>query len=264
MRIPVSFLGLAALISFAPLRAQQAQQQPATPPAPENPAPAAASPSVPTTPATAAPAAKPAPVPSIAPAPQSAAKRPEAPAPKTPAAAQPEPKNDADAPAMPDEPEESRPATGAVSPLIPESMPAVEEAVGAETIDKAREKVAEVQTAFEELRDRVKFREARNRAVEEPELQDMWTAVKTSRTDEEMRLARIEYYNALFDRMKKIDPSIKTRIDAHRTETIQRLSFRRIRGHGEEPPPRDAAPAAGPEEKEKKKPADKPGRDVKP
>ncbi len=123
--------------------------------------------------------------------------------------------------------------------LIPEEAPVVREAAEAsiarldDAAKKAQAMLAKMSAASLAAREREKLREARSAIVQSPELQRLRTEIDESKTDEARRLARIAYYNALYDGMAKAVPSAKSTIQSLRERDLSRLEFNRIRSHEE-------------------------------
>ncbi len=126
-----------------------------------------------------------------------------------------------------------------VAPLIPEEAPPIPEAAEAsiarldEAAKKAQSMIAKMSTASHAAREREKLREARSAIVQTPEMKQLRAEIDNGKTDEARRLARIAYYDALYDRLEKAVPSAKSTIQSSRAQDLSRLEFDRIRSHGE-------------------------------
>jgi hypothetical protein len=72
------------------------------------------------------------------------------------------------------------------------------------------------------------MREAQTRALNDPAIQADWDAAHKVRTDPERRVLLAVYYNHLYDRMIKLDPSIKDRVNTRRASAIARMKYTRI------------------------------------
>ena len=116
-------------------------------------------------------------------------------------------------------------------PLIPENIPA-----GAPRSSKHSGKTHPGATpkqfatfqSEETLRMRIRLREAQTRALNEPGIQADWATAHHTRTDPERRAKLTIYYNHLFDRMIKIDPSIAERANARRSAALARMKYTRL------------------------------------
>lgn len=71
--------------------------------------------------------------------------------------------------------------------------------------------------------EREKFLQAKQKALQESEVQDLKIKADTSPTEEEAKKAMRDYNRALFRKMRSIDPSIKDRIDATESAIMRRL-----------------------------------------
>ena len=122
------------------------------------------------------------------------AAKPEKPAPK----ATPEPK--------PEPAPKATPAPKAGKSAKPSAKPAPAESEGnAEEAEEA------------------KFKTAKAKASEDPEVQELRQKSDAALGDEEGRKAMRAYNKALYRKMRSIDPSIKERIDAHEAAILRRL-----------------------------------------
>lgn len=75
----------------------------------------------------------------------------------------------------------------------------------------------------EELKARIRFREVKTRALEDPAVQGEWERAHAAKTDPERREAFHAYYTRLFARMLKLDGSLAERIEAHKKLTFARI-----------------------------------------
>jgi hypothetical protein len=87
-----------------------------------------------------------------------------------------------------------------------------------------------------DIRIRVKLRIAETQAMDAPEMKAQWVAAHATKDDPDRRAALEKYYNHLYDRIIKIDPSITENANIRRTATIQRLHYSRL---GDLPPSDD-------------------------
>jgi len=146
-------------------------------------------------------------------------------------------------------------------PLMPETMPASSEPSGKSGKGgkggKSRRSGASASPGAsptgtfeveEDIRIRTRIREAQTRAFNEPDIQADWVAAHHTRSDPARRVALTLYYNHLYDRMIKIDPTIADRANARKQAAIARLYYVRL---GEDAPSEDpfatpTPPAEGP------------------
>ncbi len=98
----------------------------------------------------------------------------------------------------------------------PKSNPAV-------APSKATPAPAPTAGADEETVERYKFAEAKRKALEDSALQDLKLKADTTPSEADARKALRTYNKALFQKMKKIDPSISERIDATEAAILKRL-----------------------------------------
>jgi hypothetical protein len=96
------------------------------------------------------------------------------------------------------------------------------------------------------VRTRIHMRELQTRAVNEPDIQALWVAAHETKTDPDRRAALTIYYNHLYDRIIKFDPSVKVNVNLRREAIISRLHYARL---GDLPPAEDpyATPTPAPE-----------------
>ena len=68
----------------------------------------------------------------------------------------------------------------------------------------------------DDLQSRIRYREAKTRALQDPKVQLEWDRAQTAKTDPEKRDALKGYYKLLCDRMVRIDSSVKPRVETLR------------------------------------------------
>ncbi|MDB6174345.1 MAG: hypothetical protein JWL59_3656 [Chthoniobacteraceae bacterium] len=90
-------------------------------------------------------------------------------------------------------------------------------------------KKTKTEIADDELRGRIRFREAKTKAIKDPLIQSELGRAQAARTDFVKREAMKSYYKLLYARMTKIDASIKPRIDAALTQSLHRLEQDRLK-----------------------------------
>ena len=84
-------------------------------------------------------------------------------------------------------------------------------------------KKSSTEQASDDLQARIRYREARTRALEDPKLQQEWDRAQAAKTEPAKREALKTYYNLLCDRMVKIDSTLKPRVEAYRKTLAWRL-----------------------------------------
>ncbi len=118
-------------------------------------------------------------------------------------------------------------------PLIPDTPPALDLPPPGEAIpqppDITQELKSERAAAVEnELRNRIRLRQIKTKALKDPRIQADWERAQTARTEFEKREALKDYYTTLYDRMTKLDSSLKGQIKDLRTESLRRLRQHRM------------------------------------
>jgi len=71
--------------------------------------------------------------------------------------------------------------------------------------------------------DPVRYREARTKALADAKVLELQQKMDNATDDDAHRRASREYYKSLFDTMRKIDPSIKERVDRTEAATLKRV-----------------------------------------
>ena len=104
--------------------------------------------------------------------------------------------------------------------LIPEAPKPVEKPKAEPATPK---KKSSTEQASDDLQTRIRYREAKTRALENPRLQQEWDRAQAAKSEPEKREALKSYYKLLCDRMVKIDPTVKPRVDAFRKTLGWRL-----------------------------------------
>jgi len=75
----------------------------------------------------------------------------------------------------------------------------------------------------DDLLTRIRYREAKTKALQDPRVQQEWDRAQVAKTDPQKREALKDYYNLLFDRMVKIDATVKPRVEVLRKSLVWRL-----------------------------------------
>jgi hypothetical protein len=89
--------------------------------------------------------------------------------------------------------------------------------------EKAEAPVVETKTpAEEEAEESAHFHEAKDKALQDPHLQELQNAADSA-TGDDAKAAMRRYYKALYEKMRDIDPSIKDRIDRTEAATMRRV-----------------------------------------
>ena len=98
-------------------------------------------------------------------------------------------------------------------PLIPES-PVTTAKPKAQPVPA--KKKSSTEQASDDLQTRIRYREAKTKALQDPRLQQEWDRAHAMKTEPERRAAMKSYYTMLCDRMVRLDPTVKTRVEALR------------------------------------------------
>ena len=84
-------------------------------------------------------------------------------------------------------------------------------------------KKSSTEQASDDLQARIRYREAKTKALQTPGLQQEWDRANSAKTDPEKREALKSYYKIFYDRIVKIDPTLKPRVEAQRKSIAWRL-----------------------------------------
>jgi hypothetical protein len=96
---------------------------------------------------------------------------------------------------------------------VPESLPLIPEPVAPAPKPKpASRKRSSTEQASDDLQTRIRLREAKTKALANPQLQVEWNRAHAARTQPERRELLRSYYEQLYSRMEKIDPTLKPRM----------------------------------------------------
>ena len=107
--------------------------------------------------------------------------------------------------------------------LMPEGLPPLDKSPLSDKSPKDKTAAAE-----DTLRQRVKLREAKTKAMHNPAIQAEWDKSLVAKTDYEKREILKNYYKLLSAQMVKIDGSIKTEIEVFRDSRLSDLTQTRI------------------------------------
>jgi len=133
-------------------------------------------------------------------------------------------------------------------PLMPEPIPSGDEAAGAGQPGRggrtrksgpAASPGGSPTNTFDveqDIRIHIRIRKAETIASSDPQIEADWLAAHATRTDPDRRAAFTKYYNDLFARVARIDPTIAQRADLRRQDAIDRLHYTHL---GDEPPELD-------------------------
>ena len=107
--------------------------------------------------------------------------------------------------------------------LIPESPAPAAKAKTKPKAAASPEKKSSTEQASDELQMRIRYREAKTKAMQDPKVQAEWDRAHAVKTDAERRAALKSYYNLYCDRMEKIDPVVKPRVELLRKSLAWRF-----------------------------------------
>jgi hypothetical protein len=114
-------------------------------------------------------------------------------------------------------------------PLIPEEVPQNAKPRGSAITPADRGvKTSKTDVSAAELRERIRFREAKTKALRDAQVQAQWERSVQARTDYERREALKSYYKLLYARIGKLDSSIKKLIEERQQYSLRRLEQDRI------------------------------------
>ena len=113
-------------------------------------------------------------------------------------------------------------AANAIGQELPgESLGLIPEAPQIATKPKSKsapppKKKSSTEQESDDLQSRIRYREAKTKAMQDPKVQLEWDRAQTAKTDPEKRDALKGYYRLLCDRMVRIDSSVKPRVESLR------------------------------------------------
>lgn len=110
--------------------------------------------------------------------------------------------------------------------LIPEIPEAPAKSKPAATTESKKSSTEE---AADEMQARIRMRDVKTRALQDPKVQAEWARAHVTKTDRERREVLKSYYTMLYDGMIKIDHSLKPRVEALRKALDWRLEQRGIK-----------------------------------
>jgi hypothetical protein len=103
----------------------------------------------------------------------------------------------------------------------PGGLPADSPASMADAKDKLKKSKAVADA--DDLKERIRFREVKTRAMQDPKVQQQWELAQTAQTTPDKTAALKQYYNLLYGRMLAMDRSLKLRIDKSKIEALRRV-----------------------------------------
>ena len=113
-------------------------------------------------------------------------------------------------------------------PLIPEAPEPTERPRTSGRDEPRQEKKSSTEQASNEMKERIRYREVKTRALKDPAIQAEWERAHLVGTDFEKRETLKKYYKMLYTRMARIDKTLKKRIDEQEQTAIRRLTQTRI------------------------------------
>jgi hypothetical protein len=114
-------------------------------------------------------------------------------------------------------------------PLVPK--PGAEESSSVPSPDQAFKK-SKTGAAISGVEQRIRFRKAKTEVLQDAKLDALRSEAYKARTDVEKRAMLKSYYTQLFDRILKIDSSLKPEVERRRKIALARLDQSRLRGLG--------------------------------
>lgn len=140
-----------------------------------------------------------------------------------------------------DKPLQLAPEPAPTDILIPENLPQIPKPQGSAIpqpssmprsttrgVTSAPSGPSKTQIAEDEVKQRIQYRLAKNKAVRDPAVQAAWDAAEKARTDLEKREAMRRYYTLLNARIRKIDGSLSKVAIERQTNSTRRLEQTRI------------------------------------
>lgn len=117
--------------------------------------------------------------------------------------------------------EDGQPPVVRESPSASVTPPAPEEA--SETVTPPPSTTSVDLSAGAEAKEKARYRDVKTKAQAEKDLQALRDKMDAATAEAELRTTSREYYRALFTRMRKLDPTLKTRVDRMEAATLKRL-----------------------------------------
>jgi hypothetical protein len=109
--------------------------------------------------------------------------------------------------------------------LFPEAPLPEPPKMGSTTSSRTRPKARQKkQSGSDEVATRIRFREARTKALSDPEVQRLQTLAESARSDADKREAYGAFYKALFAKIVRLDPMLKARAAEKEQESLAQLT----------------------------------------
>lgn len=108
--------------------------------------------------------------------------------------------------------------------LIPEAPKPTVKPKAEATAPAEPKKKSSTEKESDDLQMRIRYREAKTRALQDPMLQQEWDRAAAAKTEESKREALKSYYKLLCDRMVKIDAAVKPRVEIFQKSLAWRLN----------------------------------------
>ena len=81
----------------------------------------------------------------------------------------------------------------------------------------------------DDIADRIKFREAKTKALKDENIQEQWELSESAKNDPDKREALKKYYTLLYAKILKIDGSIKKLVSQRLKESLKQLDQSKVR-----------------------------------
>jgi hypothetical protein len=135
--------------------------------------------------------------------------------------------------APPEKPLQLAPEPAPMDILIPEALPPSTKPRGSAIAEPSSSRttaprVSKTQIAEDEVKQRIQYRLAKNKAVRDPAVQAAWDEAERAKTEFDKREAMKRYYTLLNARIRKIDGSLSKVAVERQTYATRRLDQTRI------------------------------------
>jgi len=81
----------------------------------------------------------------------------------------------------------------------------------------------------DDIADRIKFREAKTKALQDEKIQSLWSQAQAAKTDEDKRGALKQYYTELYAKILKINGSLKKLVSQREKDSLKQLDQHKVR-----------------------------------
>jgi len=116
------------------------------------------------------------------------------------------------------------------APVNPDSLSLIPETPLPSTKPKSSgaivKKKSSTEKASDDLQARVHLREVKTKALQDPKFETQWAQAQAATTTAAKRERLTRYYNDLYDRMVKLDPKLKPRLEELRQSLTWRIGAR--------------------------------------